>query len=461
MNGSAAQYIPPQFRSTSAEAQAALASPHGQQAAAFISLQNQLTETQTSLSGQLDKIRQLEGELHEHETLKHQLGSMREQMEETKHEMDLFLAGNRGRQFGRIVDDDDDSRSVVTLMDNEDAEERMRDRRRSERENGSRERPRTPEPTMNGDDEHVDVSRSENAVVAQNAQLAERIESLTGEIAEAVQLSQNLQSQHSEAMTAVRLLTERVGVLENGMMSRVAETEQRWEVWRGKFEEGWRKERETWEIERERLRGVVREWEEASRRAHEEDEERELNERLSEDDFIDEEHEEEDEATDDAEEREMMTLNSGWKEGEVLEVRPRKPRRRRPSHKTALAVRALKAVVMDSTGATTPKADSQVLDGSPSPPDRPRVPNRRLGKGKLVRRGSASTFKGEKDSSESGKESGDTLKDSIDAVGPVKLGRRKKQSRAVLQVSRRCKRCETMGGADLTIRSRYRYSRCW
>ncbi|WVF69585.1 hypothetical protein IAT40_004363 [Kwoniella sp. CBS 6097] len=424
-NGSAAQYIPPQFRSASAEAQAALAGPHGQQAAAFIALQNQLTETQTSLGSQLEKIRLLEGQLKEHETIKHELSSMREQMEESKREMELLLAGHRGRQMGRRIqdddddDNDDDARSVMTLMDSEDAEQRVRERRKAERDGGDErrshrqpDRPRTPEPTnLNGDsesDEEDSATTSAtqgdnqqtqvNGIAAgtsasrvteieqQNAELVSRIQTLSAEIAEAVSLSKTLQTQHSEAMSAVKILTEKVGTLEDGIAGKIAEemnkAEQKWDSWRVKFEEGWKKERESWDVERERLRGVVREWEEASRRAHEEEEDRELNESLSQDeqdDDDDEEVDEDEEGVEDGEGSGGVLSLDGWDEGADpsgrVSISPsRKPRRRRPSQKALLAVKALKALAVDDSasanngvGTSTPKGNSPTSpSGDPS-----------------------------------------------------------------------------------------------
>ncbi|KAK8847602.1 hypothetical protein IAR55_005461 [Kwoniella newhampshirensis] len=477
-NGSAEKFIPPQFRSASAEAQAALAGPHGQQAAAFIALQVQLNETQSSLAGHLDKIRLLEGQLQEHESIKHEVSTMREQMEESKREMDMLLAGPRGRTLGRRLaddddddDDDDDSRSVMTMMDSEDSEQRVRDRRRAERERHP-DRPRTPEPTQfNGDREdgedgaHINSdgnTSSQKEVAEQNAELVARIQTLSSEITEAVQLSKTLQEQHEEAMSAVKLLTEKVGALEIGMASKVAEevtkVEQRWESWRVRFEEGWKRERETWEVERERLRGVVREWEEASRRAHEEEEERELNERLSGDDFVDGDEEgadddeegekgENDDDEQDAEAHEggdVLSLD-GWEEAgsmnpaaTKLSLSPssskRPSRRRRPSNKALLAVRALKGVVggdlTAGEGISTPKGTSAGLVGaSPAIPaaSGTRMRNR-LDKGKSSHRGRKGQQSGghvdsvqegddveregrERSSSESSKESGDTLKE--------------------------------------------------
>jgi hypothetical protein len=355
----------------SAEMQSAMNGPHGQQAAAYVTLQNQLTETQTSLAQHLDKIRDLEGQVHGHEATRHEVSQVKEQMEETKREMDLLLASTRGRQ--RRVwdeDDDDDAKSVATVMPEE--------------------------------DDRPDLA-------AQNAALTAKVESMSAEIADVIQLSKSLQAQHGEAMSAVQALTERIGALETGFTSRVAEevskTEQKWESWRTKFEETHKKDREGWESERERLRGVVRDWEEASRRAHEEEEERELNEELSGDEG---------------------EVSMGWKG--VDDETPtfptsRKGRRRRPSHRAALAIDALKAVA-DGQGTSTPKQTLQDLDivrGGP------RTKASKMRKTDLPRTGSASTIRDDKDSSDSGKSSaGGTINDEQEL---------EKRTRSIAQVS--------------------------
>jgi len=363
--------IPPQYRSTSTEVQAAIAGPHGQQAAAYVTLQNQLTETQSSLATHLDKIRDLEGQVHGHEATRHEVSQVKEQMEETKREMDLLLASTRGRQ--RRVwddDDDDDARSVATVMPEED----------------------------DGPD-----------LAAQNAALTARVESMSAEIAEVIQLSKSLQAQHGEAMSAVQALTDRIGALETGFTSRVAEevgkTDQKWENWKTKFEETHRKDRESWEAERERLRGVVREWEEASRRAHEEEEERELNEEMS---------------------GEEGEVSLGWKDLDdetPTFTTSRKGRRRRPSHRAELAIDALKAVA-DATGSSTPKQTAQELDTGRNGP---RIRASKVRKVELPRTGSASTIRDEKDSSDSGKSS---------VSGTVNEGEElEKRTRSIAQVS--------------------------
>lgn len=292
----------------------------------------------------------LEGQMREQQHLQLEMINLREQVESNRREMETYIAST-----------DDDARSVATLMESDDAEERVRLRRgETETEDGQ--------------------------------ELASRVQTLSAEIAEALQLSRVLQTQHSEAMSAVRSLTERVVVLEEGIAARVAEevgkTEQRWKNWKDKFEEGWRRERESWNTERERLRGVVREWEEASRRGREEVEDRALNDSISGEDYSDEDE-------------------PVWREA----ARPhntRKNRRRRPSHRTTLAVRALKSVV-DETGASTPKAETQILENSPSEPN---VPNEGLRSSR--RRGNKLKHAdpGADETSESDRDSGDTMKES-------------------------------------------------
>lgn len=389
-NGSAAEFIPHQYRSTSAEVQAALAGPHGQQAAAYVTLQNQLAETQSSLAHHLSKIRDLEGQVQGHEATRQEVSQVKEQMEETKREMDLLLANTRGRQ--RRVwndddepDDDDDTKSIATVMPDDDDEER---------------------PPTNG------VNGNGTDLVAQNAELVAKVESMSAEIADVIQLTKSLQTQHGEALSAVQALTERLGALETGFTSRVAEevskTEQKWESWKTMFEDTHRKDRETWEAERERLRGVVREWEEASRRAHEEEEERELNEELS------------------GEEEEVADIDSSWKnldEDTPTFAQTRKGRRRRPSHRASLAIDALKAVA-DGQGSSTPTQLLRDSDDAARHGLRARALKSR--KGNLPRTGSASTIRDDKESSDSGKESGGTLRDEKEI---------ERSTRAIAQVS--------------------------
>lgn len=295
-----------------------------------------------NLTNHLEKINTLQDQVRDNQTLRDELAQLREQMEASRQEVDQYMR----RQYDD--DDDDDTQSVATLMDSEEASERVQRKRRPET--------------------HVD--------------LVNRIQDLSTEVAEAVQATKSIQSQHSEAMASVRQLTLRIGELEEGIASRVADevnqAEKRWEVWKAQFEDGWRRERETWEAERERLRGVVREWEESSRRGQDEVEERELNESTSGDDMDDPPN--------------PLSRSNG-----------RKARRRRPSHRVASANRALKAIAGDETGTTTPKAEPLPLNILEKIP-------------RTSRRHGLPVDDKQDDSSESGRESGDTLKESENVV---------------------------------------------
>lgn len=342
-----------------------------------------MNDTQSSVTTHLDRLRQLEGQIQQQEALKQEIATVRQQMEDSKREMELLLSAPHPTAIGRdfrshYEDDDDDARSVATVVPDDDR----------------------PEP--NGS-----VAKEEKAVIptanGHSDELAARIQTLTAEMAEALQLSRTLQAQHGEAMAAVKILTERVGNLETDIADRVStavvKAEERWEAWRNQIEEKWRKERDGWEAERERLRGVVREWEEASRRAVEEDEEREMNEQLSNEDDIGDE--DEDEAEAEVEASELLVNHWPEKPVELEEIVPRPKRRRRPSSKTHLAMRSLRSV---AEGSSTPTLDAPAGKKSR---ELSRDALSRV-KGRTRRLGGLTEKKSE--SSESGRESADTLR---------------------------------------------------
>lgn len=206
LNGSAAELIPAQYRDSSITGQAA----------AFLSLQTQLAETQTSLNSHIERIRQLETSLEQHQTIRYEISEMREQVHQSQREIEQL------RQ--------DDNQSVTTVTDN----------------------------------------RTKEELLKENSKLVDQVHSLSGKVTEALAMSQTLQQQHGEAMASLQLLTERVGTLESGIAKRIAEAvsenDQKWESVRTEMQDGWRKDRESWDAERERMQGVVRDWEEASKR---------------------------------------------------------------------------------------------------------------------------------------------------------------------------------------------------
>ncbi|KAF8956899.1 hypothetical protein BDZ97DRAFT_1925063 [Flammula alnicola] len=118
-------------------------------AAAVVDLQSQLRDTQSSLASHLDKVRALEGALAEQETIKREVSSLREMMEERRREMEAQAAAHAeqlrheleaqlhpphhherheheheeddasDREISDDDDDDDDARSVSTVLPHE------------------------------------------------------------------------------------------------------------------------------------------------------------------------------------------------------------------------------------------------------------------------------------------------------------------------------------------------------
>ncbi|THH23256.1 hypothetical protein EUX98_g7920 [Antrodiella citrinella] len=225
---------------------------------ALSELQSQLRQTQESLANHVDKIRSLEGMLAEHESIKREVSSMRDMMEERKREMELLRihsqSPNRLRRSHShvedhdegeyIPDDDDDARSVGTVVphelervDEEDeeqiaAEEEEEERRRRRDELG---RPRTPEPTGMGmginedDEEHEDLHRdnthlhpsslppatTNSASSAVPDELILRMTTLASQLESALELSRSLEAQHATAQSTISSLETKVAELES------------------------------------------------------------------------------------------------------------------------------------------------------------------------------------------------------------------------------------------------------
>ena len=274
----------------------------GDPTATIAALQAQLSSTQSILVSHKDRIRSLETLLTDHEAIKTEVLSLRQQMEASKLEFETILQ-NQAQSRSREEDEDDHN------SDGQDSKQGHHSR--GSDHNGDAASPSSRRSSfMNRSSSNQSLSSGDSKektwredVVARNNMLASRIDSLSedleqalelsrtlsADLEQALELSRNLQQQHDEASSTVKALEDKIVALERDMATRVTEAagqagrsaEDRWETWRSKFEEGWRKEREGYELERERLRGVVREWEEASRRAQEEEEERLMNARLS------------------------------------------------------------------------------------------------------------------------------------------------------------------------------------
>ncbi|CAE6426173.1 unnamed protein product [Rhizoctonia solani] len=236
-------------------------------------MQNQLRETQSSLQAHVDKIRALDRLVEEHEAIKREVGSMREMLTRTRSPLQLE-EGDLGEHGGNMLDsqqdfdDDSDSRSVCTIVPEEE----------EERAAMSVGRPKTPEPmAMLNDARHPTLTDAihtaeQNALHAaeQNAILSQRLEALTAQLEQAIALSQGLQSHAERASSTIAALEAKVIALEEEQRaSRVLggqpaksetsadsdlalvkselmrEMERRWDAWRAKTEQDRETEKRT------------------------------------------------------------------------------------------------------------------------------------------------------------------------------------------------------------------------
>ncbi|KAF8511977.1 hypothetical protein JB92DRAFT_2812906 [Gautieria morchelliformis] len=275
------------------------------------SLQSQLAETQSTLSGHVEKIRALErlselGDLaKEHEAIKREVSLLRSMM-------------SKGREVGRddggeSDGDDDETRSIATVTPGEDEdahEEREREREREEeiedRRQGLPGRPRTPEPSMGNmhsfrddDDEEergvhdpdlLAPSSSSVPVITPSSppaprhetseDLARRLATLADQLENALAVSKSLQAQQSAAQTTIQLLEAKVVALEDLVhkantppsppsVEEVAPappptsspTLELLTEWQYGVEKQWSGVREEWSQERVRLDRAREEWE--------------------------------------------------------------------------------------------------------------------------------------------------------------------------------------------------------
>lgn len=202
----------------------------------------------------------------EHEAIKHEVGAMRDMMEERKREMELFRIRSQSpndlrRHHSRIDDgmeeessDDDDARSVATLVlhelervEEEDeeqiaAEEEEERRRRTD----EFDRPRTPEPTgmgMHEDDDEHDQGSPESSIESSHLRplsptpanlpatsapssssaipddLLQRMTALSNQLESALELSRTLEAQHQNAQSTISVLESKVSALESLVQS--------------------------------------------------------------------------------------------------------------------------------------------------------------------------------------------------------------------------------------------------
>ncbi|KNZ76186.1 hypothetical protein J132_11306 [Termitomyces sp. J132] len=207
-------------------------------------LQAKLHETQSSLSTHVDKIRVLESVFAEQESIKLEVRALREMMEIKRREAEI---GDEHRHEPRggfdeeededvPVHDDDDSRSVRTIVphelervDEEDEEQREEERRRRNDELG---RPRTPEPTnlgLRSSDafgSHLPISKMVAAprrsspssplskVAAFSTSGEEALERVLQQLGSLLTLTSSLETQHAAAQSTISVLESKVQSLE-------------------------------------------------------------------------------------------------------------------------------------------------------------------------------------------------------------------------------------------------------
>ena len=261
--------------------------------AAIGELQSQLQETQSSLAGYSNKFLLLESLIAEHNGFKHDLGLIKEFMEESRRE----AQAREQQQNEEFSSDDDDARSVATVVphelgrvdeEDEEAAAEHEDRRRSSREVG---RPRTPEPSLaefDDDDHHRSKARSR---VPED--IIHRLETLSGQLESALELSRSLQAQQATAQNTIHLLELKVTELQQLVQStqtkvddqheahqaaikeaiesvRIPEHEREKEreslteminEWKKGVEGKWSSVQEEWSVEKDRLRRARDEWE--------------------------------------------------------------------------------------------------------------------------------------------------------------------------------------------------------
>lgn len=376
---------------------------HAQSIAA---LQSQLNETQHSLAGHVGKIRDLEGLLAEHDTIKREVGTLRKQMEDAQRDMDEMLRRGREGKGGAERTTDGRESPVAAMLEAQEAEDELEEedddddarsttsvdtivggagkangvKARGIKSNNKKvdtttttdhgdllETSGTPPPSfaeMTAPSE-ADLAR-ERQLQEQNAKLSARLEALSVELDEATKLGQSLRSQHAEASSTIRALEARVQGLEKAVEGRVKEVEgkvikeveERWNGWRETFEESWKKEREGWEVERTKLVEVVREWEEKKKREEEEE--------LAESEESEDEDEASGSASDDDETSQLArsttstasSTKSNTNKSSTSSKRTRSSRRRR--RHTATLPRVAKLAQSDSPDAVASDSDSTI-----------------------------------------------------------------------------------------------------
>jgi len=252
-----------------------------------------LQETQNSLASYAGKFHLLESLITEHDGFKHDIELVKEFMEDRKRE----AQAREQRHNEEFSSDDDDARSVATVVphelervdeEDEEAAAEHEDRRRTSREVG---RPRTPEPSLaefDDDDHHRSKPRSHIP-----EDIIHRLETLSGQLESALELSRSLQAQQASAQNTIQLLELKVTELQQLVQATQTKVDDQHEAHRLAINEAiesvrvpeqerekereslteiindqkkgvegkWSSVQEEWSVEKDRLRRARDEWE--------------------------------------------------------------------------------------------------------------------------------------------------------------------------------------------------------
>lgn len=184
-------------------------------------LQSQLSETRATLHSQEEKVRSLESLLSEQDSIKRDVSTLRDYIEEQRDRQHMS-------QHMRDEDEDeDDSRSVCTVVPHELEtvhEEDEKDVEESEEEMSARKeelgRLRTPEPSSLGmQDDDFERDRRGGAVPSSantgiSEEMTRRLSLLSDQLESALELSRSLQEQYSSAQQTIGVLESEVSSLE-------------------------------------------------------------------------------------------------------------------------------------------------------------------------------------------------------------------------------------------------------
>ncbi|GAA5851022.1 hypothetical protein JCM3766R1_007105 [Sporobolomyces carnicolor] len=276
----------------------------------------QLQEQLNDLASHVGRIRDLEGMLKEQEGVRAEVENLRRLMEDNarrdEHERDLRDQRNgRESPVARLLereeqrdaaaaekleeeDDEDDTRSVASVDTVVEAPSAPSSSPKKKQVNGgpplasdetTTEPPTAPSAPSTSSSTATttaaaaidvdELARERIALQEQNSQLTARLDALSAELDDAIQLGRSLQTQHAETVSTIKLLEAKIAALETKSTSSVdsdevakvqsrvmRECDERWKGWKDVFEEAWNREKEDWRDERQKLWDVVKDWEE-------------------------------------------------------------------------------------------------------------------------------------------------------------------------------------------------------